>query len=214
MIRLFRRYPHVLWFLLFLPLGGLYFLTQHLGLSYHVIHTALDDRIPFLPVFILPYVVWYLYIPGPMLYMCFRDPVVFRRQIAALFTGAFLATAVFFLYPTCVDFRPQVTGDGILAWLCRVIYALDKPVNVLPSLHCYEATAIHLATFCSPFGRRHPRLRTGSAGLLVLICLSTLFVKQHSVPDAVSGCLLAVLVYALVRYLEKRRESAHGHTSL
>lgn len=207
MRRLLHKYPHILWFLLFLPLGGMYFLSQHLGLQYHVIHTALDDRIPFCPLFIIPYILWYLYIPLPMLYMCFREPSVFRRQIATLFSGALLATVFFLLFPTCVDFRPEAAGDGVLLWLCRIIYRNDAPVNVLPSLHCYEATAIHLATFRSGWGRRHPWQRGGSALLLGLICLSTLFVKQHSVLDAATGCLLAAVLYAAVRLIEKRRRS-------
>ena len=50
--------------------------------------------------------------------------------------------------------------------------------------------------------------RGGSAVLLALICLSTVFVKQHSVLDAVTGCVLALLVYAAVRHIERRRRSA------
>ncbi len=203
--RWLQSYPHILWFLLFLPLGGMYFLSQHLGLSYHVVHTALDDRIPFLPIFIVPYILWYLYIPLPMVYMCFRDPVVFRRQVATLFSGALLATVFFLVYPTCIGFRPDASGDGVFLWLCRIIYRNDDPVNVLPSLHCYEATAIHLATFRGDFGRRHPWLRGGSAALLGLICFSTLFVKQHSVLDAAVGCLFAVPVYGVVRLIERKR---------
>lgn len=200
-----HTHPHILWFLLFLPLGGMYFLSQHLGLHYHTVHIPLDDRIPFLPIFIVPYILWYLYIPLPMVYMCFRDPTVFRRQAATLFSGALLATAFFILWPTCIDFRADASGDGLLLWLCRIIYRNDNPVNVLPSLHCYEATVIHLTTFRGAFGRRHPWLRSGSAVLLGLICLSTLFVKQHSVVDAVSGCLLALLVYGIVRLIERKR---------
>ena len=88
---------------------------------------------------------------------------------------------------------------------CRLIYANDQPYNVLPSLHCYEATAIHLASFGGAAGRRYKGLRAASAVIAVLICLSTLFVKQHSVLDLVSGCLLAGLVYAAVVYLKNRK---------
>ena len=48
-------------------------------------------------------------------------------------------------------------------------------------------------------------MRAASAVIAVLICLSTLFVKQHSVLDLVSGCLLAGLVYAAVVYLKNRK---------
>ena len=49
--------------------------------------------------------------------------------------------------------------------LCRLIYANDAPVNVFPSLHCYEALVMHLATFRVPPLRVRKRLRLASAVL-------------------------------------------------
>ena len=86
-------------------------------------------------------------------------------------------------------------------------------MNVLPSLHCYEALSIHLSTFRSRFGGKHPVLRAASAVLVLLICLSTVFIKQHSAVDLAAGCALAIASYALMEIFEKRREShAAGQT--
>lgn len=141
---LFQKYRHALWFLLFGALSVFYFVSQHLGLRYHVVHLPLDDWLPFWPGFIVFYVLWYFYVPGCMLWACFRARDVFYRQVAALFSGAFVCAAVFVLYPTCVDFRPSAAGPGLARALCRLIYANDAPVNVFPSLHCYEALVMHL----------------------------------------------------------------------
>ena len=138
----FQKYRHALWFLLFGVLSAFYFVSQHLGLRYHVVHLPLDDWLPFWPGFIVFYVLWYFYVPGCMLWACFRARNVFYRQVAALFSGAFVCAAVFVLYPTCIDFRPSAAGPGLFRALCRLIYANDAPVNVFPSLHCYEALAM------------------------------------------------------------------------
>ena len=181
-----------------------YFATQFMGLEYHNIHTALDDKIPFLPVFIIPYIIWYVYVPAPMIYMNFKNRKAFIRQMATLFTGAYICLIIFVLFPTSIDFRPETEGDGILLVLCRMIYANDRPVNVFPSLHCYEATAMHLATFTGEFGGKHPAMRAASGIMMVLICLSTVFAKQHSVLDLAAGCTLAVIVHILMGFVFKK----------
>lgn len=207
MRRWLRRYPQTLAFLMFLPVGGMYFLSQWMGLEHRVIHLPLDDRIPFVPAFIVPYILWYLYVPGMLLTTCFRDRGAFRRQAWTLFSGMLLSTAFFLIWPTCIDFRPDAAGPGLLRWLCRFIYAHDRPVNVLPSLHCYEALAVHLGAFGAGRGSKMPVRRALSAALVTLICLSTVFVKQHSVVDLAAGCGLAAGIYALVRAFERRKQS-------
>jgi len=205
---------HVYWLLGLIALALAYFATQHIGLRYHVVHLPLDDRIPFCPAFVVFYILWYFYVPGCMLWACFRARDVFYRQVAALFSGAFVCAAVFVLYPTCVDFRPSAAGPGLARALCRLIYANDAPVNVFPSLHCYEALVMHLATFRVPPLRAHKALRLASFALVVLICLSTLLIKQHSAADLIAGCALAVAAHSLTTYLFSKRRSHHDHTTV
>ena len=119
-MRFLKRHKELLWFGLFAVVSAAYFSLQFLGLRHHLIHTPVDDVIPFVPAFIIPYVLWYFYVPGMMLFMCFKDREVFMRQVATLFTGAFICIAVFALYPTRIDFRPDASGDGLLLALCRL----------------------------------------------------------------------------------------------
>lgn len=207
-----KKYLHALWFLLFAAVGLAYFGIQQLNLRHHIIHVALDDLIPFVPAFIVPYILWYAFVPAPMIYAFFRDKQLFYRQVATLFTGIFISTALFVLYPSMIDFRPEVTGDGIFEQLCRFIFSKDEPVNVLPSLHCYEATVMYLVTFSR--GRLSEKLGARIAyGLgAVVICLSTVFVKQHSVVDLVLGCLMAVLIYSAVDSFFDRRSKNDSKT--
>lgn len=194
---LFLKYRHFLLLSLLGVTSFLYFLLQTREIVPFSVSCPLDDAIPFLPIFILPYIIWYAYIPLLMLWVGLRDKTAFYRLCTVFFLGNFLCLLLFYFFPTSIPFRPTAEGDGILLRLCRLIFTNDKPLNVCPSLHCYEAVMVHLAAFrCRPL-RRHRAARAVSLLLTVLICLSTVFVKQHSVVDVVCGAALAVALYLL-----------------
>ncbi|MBQ2815154.1 MAG: phosphatase PAP2 family protein [Clostridia bacterium] len=196
-----KECKHGLFFLLFILIEVLYFLTQLRDIDYNLVHVSLDDMIPFLPIFVIPYVAWYVYVPGGMLYNFFVDKNAFRKQILTVVSGMAISIIVFCIYPTTIDFRPSAEGDGFFLWICRLLFSNDKPVNVLPSMHCFEAVIIHLTAFKNEKLRRYIPLRISSAVLSLLICLSTVFIKQHSVVDLVSGVALAYLLYFIVYIL-------------
>ncbi len=195
---------HGLFFLLFILIEVFYFLTHLRDIDYNLVHVSLDDMIPFLPVFVIPYVVWYVYVPGGMLYNFFVDKNAFCKQILTVISGMAISIIIFCIYPTTVDFRPSAEGDGFFLWVCRLLFSNDKPVNVLPSMHCFEAVIIHLTAFRNEKLRRNITLRIGSIILSVLICLSTVFIKQHSVVDLVSGVALAYILYFLIYTLPEK----------
>ena len=199
-----KECKHGLFFLLFILIEVFYFLTQLRDIDYNLVHVSLDDMIPFLPVFVIPYVVWYVYVPGGMLYNFFVDKNAFCKQILSVISGMAISIIIFCIYPTTVDFRPSAEGDGFFLWVCRLLFSNDKPVNVLPSMHCFEAVIIHLTAFRNEKLRRNITLRIGSIILSVLICLSTVFIKQHSVVDLVSGVALAYILYFLIYTLPEK----------
>lgn len=194
-----------LWFSVFPAMSFWYFITQFFGLDYHTIHLASDDLIPFIPIFVFPYVIWYAYVPLMMLYIYLNDRCSLRRQALTLSAGMLLCAVFFVLFPTTVDLRPEITGNSISEQLCRIIFAADKPVNVLPSLHCYEAVVIHMTSFTSQKMRSKKAFRLCSAVIAALICLSTVFIKQHSIADVIAGCLLAVILFVAVPLFAKRK---------
>ncbi len=202
--RFFHTHPRALCAALLVLLYSLYFLTQHIPLSYHTVHVPLDDCIPFMPAFILAYILWYFYVPGLLLYTSFCEREIFLRQMAVLLPGMALGIATFVLFPTQIDFRPDAAGEGLALALCRLIYANDRPVNVLPSLHCFETLAVYLPLMQN---RRGHRTLCAVCGVLAaLICLSTVFVRQHSVVDLAAGILLALVLNALAgrTFFQKR----------
>ena len=59
----FQKYKHA-WVLLyaFLYLPWFFWLESRANLPYHVIHVWLDDKIPFVEYFIVPYLLWFVYV--------------------------------------------------------------------------------------------------------------------------------------------------------
>ena len=58
--------------------------------------------------------------------------------------------------------------------------------------------AAHIAISKSKFFKGKKILKAGSFVLMVLICLSTVFLKQHSVLDGIYAVILAFILYILI----------------
>lgn len=85
----FQKYKHA-WVLLyaFLYLPWFFWLESRANLPYHVIHVWLDDKIPFVEYFIVPYLLWFVYVAAVFLYLFFKGTKQeFYRYCAFLFTG-------------------------------------------------------------------------------------------------------------------------------
>ena len=66
---------------------------------FHVIHTALDDYIPFCEYFIIPYLLWFGYVGWGIGYFYLKDRSEYFRLCAMLFTGMTIFLIVSTIYP-------------------------------------------------------------------------------------------------------------------
>ena len=116
-----RKNRQIYLFALFPLIWLAYFLSASRQCERMLMHCPLDGLIPFLPVFIIPYVLWYLYVPTALLLNCFSDPAYFKRQCVCFFGGAGVCLLVIMLFPTAVDFRPEITEAAFSA-VCAALY--------------------------------------------------------------------------------------------
>ena len=68
-IETMKRYKHAwvfLYALIYMP--WFWFLEKHVTMNYHVVQTALDEEIPFIEYFIVPYMLWFVFIAATFLY--------------------------------------------------------------------------------------------------------------------------------------------------
>ncbi|MBQ3224086.1 MAG: phosphatidic acid phosphatase, partial [Oscillospiraceae bacterium] len=113
----------------------MYFLTERLIPieSCHVIHSRLDDMIPFCEYFVIPYVGWYFLVFGSLLYFLFYNVESFTRLQKYIIFTQVVAMAIYILYPSIQLLRPDVfPRDNIFSRLVGVLYAADTNTNVFP----------------------------------------------------------------------------------
>ena len=173
----------------------LYFLTENLipRENCTVIHSRLDDLIPFCEYFVIPYVFWYLLIVGSLLYFMLYNPRQFRNLMTFIIVTQVAAMAIYIVFPNRQDLRPEVfPRENFCSWILGIIYSFDTSTNVCPSLHV--AYSIGIASTWLKEQSAHWSVKAAITAVCILICLSTAFVKQHSIVDAFAAlpiCLLA-----------------------
>lgn len=183
--------------------------------KFHLIHAKIDDLIPFCEIFIIPYYLWFAYIAVSVAAFVFFDKEKkdFWKLCIALGFGMTFFLVVSYVYPNALQLRPEsIARDNIFVTLVRGIYASDTSTNVFPSIHCYNSMVVNAAICHSPQFRKYKGITIGSNVLCMLIILSTVFVKQHSVIDVI-GAFVMFLPFYFVLYLspalkEKRALSA------
>ena len=172
----------------------LYFLTENLIPAERCIsvHCRLDDIMVFNEYFVVFYVGWYLLVAGSLAYYFFFDVKRFRELDLYIFVTQMVAMACYILLPTRQDLRPEVfPRENVFSWIMGLIYTLDTNTGVCPSLHVAYSLAI-----LAVYWRDENISRLWKAILLVLvilISLSTAFVKQHSMVDVFAAIPTALI---------------------
>jgi len=177
----------------------LYFLTENLipRENCTVIHSRLDDLIPFCEYFVIPYVFWYLLIVGSLLYFMFYAPDQFRNLMKYIIVTQVVAMAIYIVFPNCQNLRPETfPRENFCTWILSIIYQFDTSTNVCPSLHV--AYSVGIASVWLREKSVHWSVRAAITVVCLLICLSTAFVKQHSIVDAFAAIPVCMLAEAIV----------------
>lgn len=197
---LLHRYKHallLLYMLIYFPWFN--YLERTVTHQYHVIHLSVDDSIPFCEYFIIPYFLWFAYVALTVVYFLFKDTGDYYRLCMFLFSGMTIFLIVSTIYPNGHHLRPTVFAhDTIFTDLVKALYRMDTPTNLFPSIHVYNSIGVHIALTKSERLREKKALHAASFCLMLLIILSTLFLKQHSVFDVLTAIVLAVFMHAIV----------------
>ena len=176
-----------------------FMLMEKSDVKIHLIHSLADDRIPFCQYFIIPYVLWYFFLIGTVIYFALSCPSKkeYYQYLGTLGIGMTLFLLISYIYPNGQNMRPDLTGDGIFISAIRFLYKIDTPTNIFPSMHVFNATASCVALFQNERCRRNRTFTVAQIVLTVSIVLSTMFLKQHSVADVMTALILNILCYQL-----------------
>ena len=171
------------------------YIEHHNFAHYTVIHTAIDDYIPFVEVFIIPYFMWFAYVSLTLLFFMFSfDVEDYYKNFFFLATGMTVFLVISTLFPNMHQLRPAVMPrDNVFTHLVQFIYNSDTPTNLWPSIHVYNSIGTMIAV--------HHSKRFTKRGIIImdiigwLIILSTVFVKQHSFYDVTTAFIMAIIFY-------------------
>lgn len=219
---IWQKYGHWLYALI-LPVYLVFFFVAEAVVNsdfpYQVMYHPLDDLIPFCEWFYIPYVLWYPFMLIPGLYLGIKDPAGFRRYMTYIGVSFIGAVMLFLLFPTGQELRPDLTTLGrenFLTDAIGVLYQTDTNTNVCPSLHVVGSLAAVFGIFHQPRLRRTIWMPVGAVALCILITLSTVFLKQHSVLDVFWALPYSFSLYGLIYLLPPllRKSAAQKSSSI
>ena len=189
------RFYHLLYLLGWVGYFTLYFITENLipREKCYPVHSPLDDMIPFCEYFVIAYVGWYVLIVASLLYFMLYNPDNFKNLMKFIIVTQVVAMAIYIIFPNRQDLRPEMfPRENIFTWILQIIYSFDTSTNVCPSLHVAYSVGI-ASTWLKEKGASK-WTKSFVTVFCFFVCISVVFVKQHSVVDifaAIPVCVLA-----------------------
>ena len=199
----FFKYRHFLALLSWLILLPWFGYLEKTTVPKFYMYSVIDNYIPFIKGFIIPYELWYFYVFAGLLFLGFTSKKDFLKLQIYLFLCMSISYVIYMLFPNAQNLRPAIRGNDILTNLIKLLYKIDTPTNVSPSIHVSDAIAVHLAFLKCSVTRNKKVLIWTSLILMISICASTILIKQHSIIDVFGGILLAGVLYFPIYELPK-----------
>lgn len=207
------QFSHLLLLLGWIIYFILFFATENLIPAENCtsVHSVVDDWIPFCEWFVIPYVFWYGLIVFSLGYFLLYNVDSFKRLQIFIMITQLVAMVAYVLLPTRQDLRPLAFArDNVWTDMVAFLYSIDTNTGVCPSLHV--AYSLGIASVWVKEKNASLWWKAFVVIAVILICLSTVFIKQHSVLDiaaALPVCLLAeILIYGkdywLIRFSKKQ----------
>ena len=156
----------------------------------------------------IPYVFWYVLIVISLGYFLLYNVDSFKRLQTYIIITQVVAMAVYIIFPTRQDLRPEMfANENFLTQCVSFLYSFDTNTGVCPSLHV--AYSLGIASVWTKEKDAHPAWKCFIVFAVVMICLSTMFIKQHSAVDffaALPVCLLAEGIVYRDRCFKRKRK--------
>lgn len=202
-----RYYGHVK-YILILPVYLLLFFLQEqmlpMGDSVNFIsYIPIDDKIPFIESFVIPYVAWYPFLVLTGLYLMFRDVSGFKKYMLYIAVSYYSVIILFAFFKTGQELRPETfERDNIFTAAVGFLYSIDTSTNVCPSVHVIGSFApIFAALHCKYM--KKPIIPIVFIVIAAFITASTVLIKQHSMLDVIVAIPWALVSYIIVYVLPK-----------
>lgn len=196
-------------YLLFWPVYGFFFLlAERLWIreTYTPVQCPLDDQIPFCEYFLIPYLLWFVFLIGIQIYTLLYDTESFIKFMKFIMVSYSLAVIIYMLFPNCQELRPVVfERDNLFTKFLEGFYQFDTNTNVCPSIHVIGSVAVMICGWnCKSLNTPGWRIFLGFSAYLISI--STVFLKQHSVLDIFAAIPVCIAAYLAAYGRDRKKE--------
>lgn len=194
-----KEYRHLLLLIGWLIYFCMYFVTEKFipPEKCHVVHSVVDDVIPFNEYFVLFYVSWYVFMIWSLLFFVLYDIERFIRAQKIIIGMQIIAVITYIVWPSVQYLRPaHFENANFCTWLLGIIYSADTPTGVCPSLHVGYTLAVLSAWHTAKDLRFWKKMLITAWAFM--ICISVCFVKQHSFTDVWAAFVLYLFLELLL----------------
>ncbi|MBQ9673795.1 MAG: phosphatase PAP2 family protein [Ruminococcus sp.] len=161
--------------------------------------SSVDSLIPFEPSFIIIYNLSYILWAVGFVIFARENRKLCNEMFAAEMIGKTICLICFIAIPTEMV-RANICKADFFSYLTSIMYSIDEPNNLFPSIHCMESWLCFRGAFkCKKI---HSIYSAAWFILATLICLSTVFVKQHVFVDIFAGIFVAEAGLYLSRWFD------------
>ena len=158
------------------------------------LETAIDRAVPFLPFTVVFYLLAFAFWAVNYVIAARREESVSSVFFAADFVMR-LVCFIFFVFMPVTITRQDPAGSDVFSVIVRVVYAIDTPEALFPSLHCAQCA---FAVTAVAGNKKVPAwYKVFSCFFAAAVCVSTLTVKQHFAADCAAGVALSLAALCL-----------------
>lgn len=166
----------------------------------------LDNLIPQVKIFVIPYVFSYVFWICGNLAISITSKDNFINYIISLVFAYLIGFLIFIFFPTYISRVDEglykTLGNDLLSNILKIVYDNDGKevgLNLFPSYHCL------ISTYCYLGIRKqkniNKKFKIYTIIMTALICLSTLFTKQHYFLDMICGISISIFTYSVVKLI-------------
>lgn len=169
----------------------------------HDLSLCLDTLIPlrteWVIIYLLAYVQWaigFLAAASERKSLCYR---ILGGEIVA----KLLCMACYIILPVTI-IRPEIIGNAPWDKITRLVYFIDAPESLFPSIHCLESYICFRGAMLSKKMPRWYMWVTG--GFALLVFASTVLIKQHFLVDIIAGVLVGEIGLQVSGFIIRKKD--------
>lgn len=183
---------------IYLVLVIIFLAVDNINLAGNKIQSKIDDMIPFVPIFVIPYFAWFVFIVATGIILFKKSKQDLRKTFLSVNLCMAIELLVYMIFPNYQSLRPEAYANDIFSQWVRLLQIGDSASNVCPSLHVAVSISLYTGILHTACFRERSGIKFFTLILTILIILSTVFIKQHSIVDVAFGILLGVVVHIFV----------------